>query len=152
VAGSSKNPGPLGLFAIFWVRAEFNRFGEMGEGDYRGRGGCFKIIMAILGNNFEHVSMVWWILVKIYVKFHENHVKIHENSCKKFMNFHGNRNGNQWKVYKKLGIPKENIPEMIHSTKRFGYQKSQNVWSIEFLPENFWFLKNLVKILIKMLG
>jgi hypothetical protein len=34
-------------------------------------------------------------LMKIYVKFHENHVKIHENSCKNFMNFHGNRNGNQ---------------------------------------------------------
>jgi len=39
--------------------------------------------------------------------------------------------------------PKENIPEMIHSTKRFGYQKSQNVWSIEFLPKFFDFSKNL---------
>ena len=56
------------------------------------------------------------------------------------------------KVYQKLSIPKENIPEMIHSTKRFGYQKSQNVWSIEFLPKFFDFLKKLVKILIKMLG
>jgi hypothetical protein len=38
VAGSSKNAAPLGAFAIFGVRAEFNRFGEMGEGDYRGWG------------------------------------------------------------------------------------------------------------------
>jgi hypothetical protein len=53
-----KKAGPLrGLFAIFGLRAEFNRFGEMGEGDYRGWG-CFKIIMVILGNNFEHVSMI----------------------------------------------------------------------------------------------
>jgi hypothetical protein len=51
------------------------------------------------------------------------------------------------KVYKKLGIPKENLPETIHSTKRFGYQKSQNVWSIEFLPKFFDFLKKFVKIL-----
>jgi glycerol kinase len=57
------------------------------------------------------------------------------------------------KVYKKLGIPKENLPEMIHSTKRFGYQKSQNVGSIEFLPKFFLiFSKKFVKILIKMLG
>jgi RAB protein geranylgeranyltransferase component A len=48
--------------------------------------------------------------------------------------------------------PKETLPETIHSTKRFGYQKSQNVWSIEFLPKFLIFLKNLVKILIKMLG
>jgi hypothetical protein len=53
------------------------------------------------------------------------------------MNFHEIVTEINEKVYKKLGIPKENIPETIHSTKRFGYQKSQNVWSIEFLPEIF---------------
>jgi glycerol kinase len=47
------------------------------------------------------------------------------------------------KVYKKLGIPKENLPEMIHSTKRFGIFDTQNVWSIEFLPKFFDFSKNL---------
>jgi hypothetical protein len=31
----------------------------------------------------------------------------------------------------------------------FWVSKIQNVWSIEFLPEIFDFLKNLVKILIK---
>jgi hypothetical protein len=39
--------------------------------------------------------------------------------------------------------PKENLPEMIYSTKRFGYQKSQNVWSIEFLLEIFWFFQKI---------
>jgi hypothetical protein len=38
--------------------------------------------------------------------------------------------------------PKENLLETIHSAKRFGYQKSQNVWSIEFLPKFFDFPKN----------
>jgi hypothetical protein len=52
----------------------------------------------------------------------------------------------------KTQYPKENLSETIHSTKRFGYQKSQNVWSIEFLPKFFDFLKKFVKILIKMLG
>jgi len=72
------------------------------------------------------------------------HVKFHEFS---------------WKIVTEINESlqetrylKENIPEMIHSTKRFGYQKSQNVWSIEFLPKFFGFLKKLVKILIKMLG
>jgi len=48
--------------------------------------------------------------------------------------------------------PQREPTRMIHSTKRFGYQKSQNVWSIEFLPKFFGFLKKFVKILIKMLG
>jgi len=48
--------------------------------------------------------------------------------------------------------PKREPTRMIHSIKRFGYQKSQNVWSIEFLPKFFDFFKKLVKILIKMLG
>jgi hypothetical protein len=48
VAGGSKNAAPLGAFAIFWLRAEFNRFEEMGEGTIGG-GGCFKIIMGIPG-------------------------------------------------------------------------------------------------------
>jgi hypothetical protein len=56
------------------------------------------------------------------------------------------------KVYKKLGIPKENLPEMIHSTKRFGYQKSQNDWSIEFLPEIFWFSQKICKNSYKNAG
>jgi hypothetical protein len=48
--------------------------------------------------------------------------------------------------------PKENILEMIHSTKRFGYQKSQNAWSIEFLPKNFLISQKIGKNSYKMLG
>jgi hypothetical protein len=48
--------------------------------------------------------------------------------------------------------PKENLPETIHSTKRFGYQKSQNVWSIEFLPEIFWFSQKIGKNSYKNAG
>ncbi len=48
--------------------------------------------------------------------------------------------------------PKENLPEMIHSTKRFGYQKSQNVWSIEFLPKNFLISQKIGKNSYKNAG
>jgi hypothetical protein len=41
-------PALQGDFAIFGLRAEFNHFGEMGEGTIGG-GGCFKIIMGIPG-------------------------------------------------------------------------------------------------------
>jgi hypothetical protein len=39
--------------------------------------------------------------------------------------------------------PKREPTRMIHSIKRFGYQKSQNVWSIEFLPKIFWFSQKI---------
>jgi hypothetical protein len=55
--GAEKIRALLAIFAIFGLRAEFNRFEETGEGTIGG-GGCFKIIMVILGNNFEHVSVV----------------------------------------------------------------------------------------------
>jgi hypothetical protein len=56
--------------------------------------------MVILGNNFEHVFVVWWILMKIYVKFHENHVKIHENHVK----FHENSCKISWKMWSEAEI------------------------------------------------
>jgi hypothetical protein len=36
-----------------------------------------------------------------------------------------------------IRYPQKRTYQNDHSTKRFGYQKSQNVWSIEFLPEIF---------------
>jgi hypothetical protein len=54
--------------------------------------------------------------------------------------------------FAKNSVSQREPTRMIHSTKRFGYQKSQNVWSIEFLPKFFEFFKKFVKILIKMLG
>ena len=48
--------------------------------------------------------------------------------------------------------PRREPTRMIHSTKRFGYQKSQNVWSIEFLPEIFWFSQKIGKNSYKNAG
>jgi hypothetical protein len=58
-----------------------------------------------------------------------------------FMNFHGNRNGNQWKVYKKLGIPKENLPEWYIRPNVLGIKNPKTFESIEFLLKFFWFFQ-----------
>jgi hypothetical protein len=48
--------------------------------------------------------------------------------------------------------PQRELTRTIHSTKRFGYQKSQNVWSIEFLPEIFWLFQKIGKNSYKNAG
>jgi hypothetical protein len=142
-----KKFGPIGRISRFFgSEPSLTALRRWGRGTIGG-GGCFKIIMGILGTISNMFWMVRWILVNFgenLCKISWNHVKIHEIS---------------WKIVTEINeslqetrYPKENLPEMIHSTKRFGYQKSQNVWSIEFLSKFFEFFKKLVKILIKMLG
>jgi hypothetical protein len=53
-----KKAGPLRAFSRFFdSEPSLTALGRWGRGTIGG-GGCFKIIMVILGNNFEHVSMV----------------------------------------------------------------------------------------------
>jgi hypothetical protein len=51
-----------------------------------------------------------------------------------------------------IRYPQKRTYQNDHSTKRFGYQKSQNVWSIEFLPEIFWFSQKICKNSYKNAG
>jgi hypothetical protein len=49
---------PFRAFSRFWgSEPSLTALRRRGRGTIGG-GGCFKIIMVILGNNFEHVSMV----------------------------------------------------------------------------------------------
>jgi hypothetical protein len=56
------------------------------------------------------------------------------------------------KVYKKLGIPKEDLPETIHSTKRFWVSKIPKRWVDRIFTEIFWLFQKIGKNSYKNAG